>query len=59
MSRPNYDSLILIQRLSEHMRPDTFFMFGPSVREVVPIEYQFLQYGRLYDMIFGPGKNSV
>ena len=41
------------------MRPDTFFMFGPSVREVVPIEYQFLQYGRLYDMIFGPGKNSV
>ncbi|SPD74678.1 hypothetical protein PITCH_A290062 [uncultured Desulfobacterium sp.] len=58
MSRPNYGSLILIC-LPEHMRPDTFFMFGPSVREVVPTEYQFLQYGRLYDMIFGPGKNSV
>ena len=30
MSRPKYDSLFRVQRLSEHMGPDTFFMFGPS-----------------------------
>jgi len=30
-----------------------------SLRDAVPHEYQSLHYGRLYDMILGPGRNLV
>ena len=36
MSRPEFDSLFRVQRLSEHMGPDTFFMFGPEGGSQIP-----------------------